>query len=207
MGRTEAVVFDIGRVLIEWNPEAFYDGVIGPERRHALFAEVDLDGMNRSVDMGAPFRETVYAMAGRHPDRAGEIRLWHDRWIEMARPEISRSVRLLRALRAKGVPVFALTNFGVDSFDLAERHYPFLAEFDRRFISGHLGVMKPDPAIYRILEEQSGVAPGALLFTDDKAENVAAAEARGWRGHVFDGPEGLAERLVADGLLTGTEAA
>src|SRR5690606_13521206 len=77
-----AVIFDIGRVLIHWDPHGFYDRVIGPEARAQLFAEVDLEGMNERIDNGAPWRETVYATAEAHPHRAAEIRLWHDRWIE-----------------------------------------------------------------------------------------------------------------------------
>lgn len=206
MTTTEAVVFDIGNVLIEWDPERFYDAAIGAERRRALFAAVDLAGMNERVDLGAPFRETVLAAAEAAPDWAAEIRLWHDRWIEMATPAIDHSVRLLRALRRKGVPVFALSNFGIGTFEVAVANYPFLEEFDRSFISGHLGVMKPAPEIYAMLEADCGLPPGHLLFTDDRPENVEAARARGWRAHLFEGPEGWAARLVADGVLTEEEA-
>lgn len=205
--RPEAVVFDIGNVLIEWQPERFYDREIGPERRRALFAAVDLGGMNDSVDLGAPFAETVYATARAHPDWQDEIRLWHDRWIELAAPDIPHSVRLLRALRARSVPVFALSNFGVGSFEVALAHYPFLDEFDRRYISGHLRMMKPDPEIYERVEADFGLPPERLLFTDDRADNIAAAGARGWQTHLFDGPAGLAGRLVAAGLLSEAEAA
>jgi len=202
----EAVVFDIGNVLIGWHPQQFYDRVIGAERRWALFAEVDLAGMNQRIDLGAPFRATVYAMAERHPGWRDEIRLWHDRWIEMATPAIPRSVALLRALRAGGVSVFALTNFGIGSFALAEARYDFLGEFDRRYISGHMGLIKPDPRIYAMLEERCGLSAHALLFTDDRAENVAAARARGWHAHRFAGPEGWARVLVEHRLLTPREA-
>ncbi len=203
----EAVIFDIGNVLIEWQPERFYDRTIGEDRRRAMFASVDLHAMNDRVDMGGHFTRTIYAMAESNPDWRDEIRMWHDHWIELAQPEISRSVRLLRALRARGVPVFSLTNFGIQSFDYAATHYPFLTEFDRQFISGHLGVIKPDPKIYEIVETDSGIAPGALLFTDDRADNIAMAASRGWRTHLFDGPDGWADRLVAEGLLSETEAA
>jgi 2-haloacid dehalogenase len=207
MSKIEAVVFDIGNVLIEWNPDRLFDAILGPERRKALFSEVDLAGMNDAIDMGAPFKETIYGVADQNPDWRDEIRLWHDRWIEMASPAIDHTVRLQRALRAKGVPVHALTNFGVDSFYLAERHYPFFAEFDQRFVSGLLEVMKPDPKIYEIVEAETGLAPETMLFTDDRADNIAAAQARGWQVHRFDGSEGLAARLVAEGLLSEAEAA
>lgn len=202
-----AVIFDIGNVLLEWNPERFYDQAIGPERRQALFAEVDLHEMNERVDLGADFRATVFAKAEDHPEWADEIRLWHDRWLEMAAPDIPHSVRLLRALRAKGVPVFALTNFGVGSFEIACDAYPFLNEFDRRYVSGLMQIQKPDPRIYAAVESDCGLAPETLLFADDRADNIAAAQARGWQGHVFDGPDGWAAALVAAGLLSVEEAA
>ncbi len=203
----EAVVFDIGNVLIEWQPERFYDSVIGPDRRKAMFEAVDLHAMNDHVDMGEHFTDTIYATAEAYPAWREEIRMWHDRWIELAQPEIPHSIRLLRALRNKGLPVFALTNFGIQSFDYAATHYPFLREFDRHYISGHLKLIKPDPKIYEIVETDSGVAPGALLFTDDRADNIAMARDRGWQAHLFDGPRGWADRLIAAGLLTETEAA
>ncbi len=203
----QAVIFDIGNVLIEWQPERFYDREIGAARRRAMFSEVDLHGMNELVDLGHPFTETIYAAAEANPAWRDEIRMWHDRWIELATPAIDHSVRLMKGLRASGVPVFSLTNFGIESFDHAATHYPFLLEFDRPFVSGRLGVTKPDARIYEIVEETSGLEPGALLFTDDRADNIEAAQARGWQVHLFDGPEGLARRLVAEGLLSEGEAA
>jgi ornithine cyclodeaminase/alanine dehydrogenase-like protein (mu-crystallin family) len=113
----------------------------------------------------------------------------------------SLSVALLRRLRARGVPVFALTNFGVESFAYAETQYDFLGEFDRRYVSGHMKVIKPEPEIFRMVEADCGLPPEALLFADDRHDNIAAAAARGWKTHHFDGPEGWAESLVAHGLL------
>ena len=206
MSEVQAVVFDIGNVLIEWQPERFYDAEIGADRRKAMFAEVDLHGMNDVVDRGGHFRDTVYATAEDYTHWRDEIRMWHDRWLEMATPVIDHSVRLLRALRGEGVPVFALTNFGIQTFEIAEPVYPFLMEFDRRYISGHMGVTKPAPRIYEMVEDDCGIAPGALLFADDRAENLEAAAARGWQTHLFDGPQGWSDRLVAAGLLTREQA-
>ncbi|WP_299700836.1 HAD family phosphatase [uncultured Tateyamaria sp.] len=203
----KAVVFDIGNVLIEWQPERFYDSVIGEERRRAMFDQVDLHGMNDKVDMGHPFTETIYATAEEYPDWRDEIRMWHDRWIEMASPAIDHSVRLMKALQTKNVPVFSLTNFGIGSYDFAATRYDFLNDFDRDFISGHMQVIKPDPTIYEMLEQTSGLSGNNLIFTDDRADNITAAQARGWQTHHFDGPEGWAKRLVAEGLLTESEAA
>ena len=203
----EAVIFDIGNVLLEWAPERFYDRVYGRDRRERLFAETGIERMNLLVDAGHDFKDTIYGWAETHPEFGREIRDWHDRWLEMAVPEIPHSVRLLRALKARGVPVFALTNFGVGSFDLACTAYPFLTEFDRAYVSGRMKLLKPDPAIYAAVEADCGVAPGRLLFADDKPANIAAAEARGWRGHHFTDPAGFAAVLVAEGLLDAAGAA
>ena len=204
--RVEAVIFDIGNVLTRWQPETFYDREIGEARRQALFAEVDLHHMNDLIDAGALFRETIYDWADRHPVWAVEIRWWYDRWIELASPRIEGAIALQRALRAKGVPVFALTNFGRYSFEEAVPKMDFLQDFDRSYVSGVMGVIKPDPRIYAMVEADCGLAPQALLFTDDRADNIAAAAARGWRTHQFESWQGWAARLVAEGLLTGKEA-
>lgn len=202
----EAVIFDIGNVLIEWQPERFYDARIGRDRREAMFATVDLHAMNDQVDRGENFQATIYATAEDFPEFAAEIRMWHDNWIEMASPAIDQSVALLRALRAKGVPVFALSNFGIESFAYAETQYDFLGEFDKRYVSGHMGVIKPDAEIYEIVELDSGLAPSSLLFTDDRADNLRVAGARGWQTHLFEGSIGWARNLVEHRLLTEEEA-
>ncbi len=206
MLQPQAVIFDIGNVLTRWQPEAFYDRVIGAPRRRALFDAVDLHGMNDRVDEGALFRETIYDWAEQHPEWSAEIRLWYDRWIELASPRIEGSIALQRALRAKGIPVFALTNFGRYSFEEALPKMDFLQDFDRSYVSGVMGVIKPDPLIYQMVEEDCGIAPDRLLFTDDKAENITAAARRGWRTHQFESWQGWAQRLVAEGLLSKQEA-
>ncbi|GAB5449011.1 HAD family hydrolase [Gymnodinialimonas sp.] len=202
----EAVIFDIGNVLIEWQPERHYDRVIGETRRREVFAAVDLHGMNDRVDRGENFREMVVETAAAYPDFHDEIMLWHDDWLHMASPVIPHSVTLLRHLRQGGVPVFALSNFGIETFDIAKPEYPFLSEFDHSYISGHMGVIKPDAEIFRRVEADCGLPPESLLFTDDRADNIAAAAARGWQTHVFEGPRGWAERLVQEGLLSEKEA-
>ena len=200
------IVWDIGNVLVEWDPERYYDARIGPEDRARLFAEVDLDGANLSVDAGAPFRETFHALADAHPRWSDQIRWWHDDWATIFGPPIDRSVRLLRTLHAKGATQHALTNFGADSFAQALRMHDFLHLFDAAHVSAHLRAVKPHPPIYEVLEAATGAPAEAHLFVDDRADNVAAARARGWRAHRFDGPDGWADRLVSEGLLTQDEA-
>ncbi|MCA0858597.1 MAG: HAD family hydrolase [Phaeobacter italicus] len=202
----DAVVFDIGRVLIEWDPERFYDSRLGEAERMRLFQEVDLLGMNEGLDRGDDFKSAVYGLAERHPAWADEIRHWHDSWLKMAYAEIPHSVRLLRNLRRAGVPVFALSNFGIGPFELASTVYPFFKEFDQAYVSGYLGTLKPEPEIYEHLERGSKVAPNRLLFTDDRPENIAAAAERGWNTHLFTTPDTLARRLVDEGLLSEEDA-
>lgn len=202
----EAVVFDIGNVLIEWAPERLYDRLFGEARRREIFAAVDLAGMNDRIDLGEGFRDVVYAFADENPLYRDEIRVWHDHWIDMTGPAISHSVHLLRKLRKKGVPVFALSNFGVETFEIAREAYPFLDAFDRRYISGHVHVAKPNPAFYALLETDCSLSGGSLLFTDDRRENIDAARARGWTAHHFTAPDGFARVLVDHQLLTEEEA-
>ncbi|AGI66225.1 putative HAD-superfamily hydrolase [Octadecabacter antarcticus 307] len=201
-----AVLFDIGNVLIEWQPVRFFDRVIGVDRRVAFFAGAPILNMNERVDAGENFQDSVAEMIAAHSDWTDELALWRDRWIEMPSPVIDHAVRLLRALRRARRPVFALSNFGNETFEIAVCNYPFLDEFDRRFISAELGMSKPKIYIYQRVEDECGIQQDALLFTDDRPENIAAAQERGWRTHLFDGPDGWAARLVREGLLT-TEAA
>ncbi len=199
--RPKAVVFDIGNVLIRWQPESFYDRVITPAARRALFAATDLHAMNDRIDRGAAFRKTVYDEADAHPDFQTEIRLWHDRWLEIAAPAIPGAVSLNLALRASGMPTFILSNIGQEPFRLAVGEYPFLNDFDAAFVSGELGVIKPEAEIFARVEKSCGIAPEMLLFVDDRHENIAAAQARGWQGHLFQSTRGFADALVALGLL------
>lgn len=195
------VLFDIGNVLLDWRPEAFLDRHVGPERRNAFLKAVPIMEVNLQIDQGAPFRESLDRLIADYPDWAEELKLWRDRFVETLGPVQDHSVRLLRALRRADVPVHALSNFGDETFAMAEREFPFLEEFDERFISARMGVMKPDAAIYAAVEDTLGEAE-SLLFVDDKQENIDAALARGWRGHLFQGAEGWAARLVAEGLLS-----
>jgi 2-haloacid dehalogenase len=205
MTKVQAVIFDIGNVLIEWQPERFYDAEIGSERRRQMFDQVDLHKMNDRVDQGQNFQKTVYEMADRIPEWSAEIKMWHDRWGELAGPKIDHTVRLLRRLRNKGIKTYALSNFGIESFAYAETLYPFLTEFDRRYISGHMGVTKPAALIYEMVELDCGLLPETLLFADDRGENIDAAKVRGWNTHLFTTAKNFGACLVSNGLLLNTE--
>lgn len=202
MQTPKVVVFDIGNVLIEWRPERLYGRLIpDPSERQKFFDETDIFTMNLDVDRGAPFREHIYAHAAKHPKYEGLIRAWHDQWLEMTAPAIDGTVAILRALRKRGVTVAALSNFGVESFDLACTHYPFLTEFDIPVISGREETIKPEPRIYEIVEERTGMLGQDLFFMDDSPKNVAAARARFWQAEIFTAPRLLGQQLHARGLI------
>ncbi len=205
-GSPRLVVFDIGNVLIRFDPERAYRQLIGAERCATLFAAVPLLEMNLKIDGGADLSEMVEETARAHPGWAAEIRLWRDHWHEIASPAIDHSVALLRALKARGVPVWALSNFGAATFEISRRQYPFLELFDETFLSARLRMLKPEPQIYAALEAASPYPPAELLFVDDRPENITAAKARGWQGYVFDTATGFAKTLVEKGLLTPKEA-
>ncbi|MEM7733140.1 MAG: HAD family phosphatase [Pseudomonadota bacterium] len=204
--QVKAVVFDVGNVLIEWQPERYFDAQIGRNRREALFDAVDLHGMMTRIDEGGVFGDVVEETALAHPGWSHEIRWFRDRWNDLAGPEISHSVRLLRALRAKGMPCFALSNFGRENFPMSEAAYPFLTEFDRRYISGVMKLAKPNPAIYAEVESDCGLSPNTLLFADDRADNIEAAAKCGWHTHLFTTPDRFGADLVERGLLSPEEA-
>ncbi|GLQ35633.1 haloacid dehalogenase [Amylibacter marinus] len=201
----QAVIFDIGNVLIEWDPHRFYDSQIGAQARARFFTDTDIMAVHQRIDAGAPFQATVADLAARHPQWAGEIGLWYSHWNDMAGPTIEGSVALNRALRARGIATFALTNFNAEALAISDQKFPYLKEFDQRFVSGDLRLIKPDPKIYAHVEMALGLPVQDLLFVDDRPENIAAAQARGWRGHVFTDAQAWAECLVAHGLLNPEE--
>lgn len=196
-----AVIFDVGNVLVHWRPEDVYARLIpDAAARAALFARVDFDAMNLRGDRDGRLADEVAALAARHPADADAIIAWHDNWAEMFSPPIPESFDLLARLQAAGVRTVALTNFAADTWEKAVGIYPALGTFDVAVVSGRIGTVKPEPRIYDILEARTGLSGADLFFTDDRDANIAAAAARGWRTHLFDGPAGLETALRAAGL-------
>lgn len=199
--KPEAVVFDIGNVLLDWSPLHLYRRLIPDEAaREAFFGRLPLDEMNLAGDRDGDLEAKVNALAERHPEDAPLILAWWAGWEKMCAGLIAESVALRDGLRAAGVPVWALSNFAADSWVRCLRLYPALEAFDGLVISGREGVVKPEPAIYERLEARAGRAGAALFLLDDRPANVAAARARGWGGHVFETAAGARAALAAAGL-------
>jgi 2-haloacid dehalogenase len=206
MIRPEIVLFDIGNVLIEWQPERYFDSIMPTTDRKRMFATVDLHAMNDKIDRGGEFREVIYETADLHPEFRDQIRNWHDNWLALATPEIPKTVALNRALRANGIRTAILSNIGRETHKIAAQHYAFLTEFDQHFLSGHMGSIKPEPEIYQQVETTYALPSDRLFFTDDRVDNIASANARGWQTHHFTGPDGWAKALVDHDLLTKQQA-
>jgi len=196
------VVFDIGNVLLRWDPRYLYRKVFDDEERMERFLSTALamDFVSHT-DAVEDFGAAVALRAESFPEFAKELRMFHERWLETLGGPIEKNVALLRRLRASGKPVYALSNFAQETFALAERKHDFLSEFDGRVISGHVGVIKPEPRIYEILFERAGRRPSELLFIDDSLANVRASEALGMPAIHFTSGVDLEKALVARGAL------
>ncbi|MDP9138320.1 MAG: HAD family phosphatase [Pseudomonadota bacterium] len=179
-GSARVVVFDIGNVLLRWNPRNLYRKMFPDPARMEWFLANVCDGpWNEAQDAGRPWAEAVAECCGRFPDWQSEIRAYDERWIEMLDGEISDNVRVLESLKGAGVPVFAITNFSTEKFDLARKRHAFLALFDGIVVSGHERLLKPDPRIFELFLTRYGFAGAECIFIDDSETNVRVASRLG----------------------------
>jgi HAD superfamily hydrolase (TIGR01509 family) len=196
------VVFDIGNVLLRWNPRNLYRKTFDDEARMERFLATALAmDFVAHTDTAPDFAAAVEARAKAFPEFAAELRLFHERWIETLGGPIDENVALLRRLKAAGRPVHALSNFATDKFALARERHDFLNAFDVAVISGHVGAVKPEARIYEILFERAGGEPEDLLFIDDSPANVRAAEALGMATIHYRAGVDLERELKAHGAL------
>lgn len=201
MAAVDQVVFDIGNVLIRWDPRHLYRKLFAHEAACEDFLErICTNAWNLEQDRGRPWPEAEAELVARFPDQEALIRAYRLRWHEMVPGAIEGSVALLERLLAAGIPVYAITNFATDTFAEAQARFPFLTRFRDVVVSGEVRLVKPDPAIYRILLDRNRLDPTRSLFIDDSPANVAGAQAVGMRAHHFTGPEALAGVLRGHGL-------
>jgi 2-haloacid dehalogenase len=158
---------------------------------------------NDRLDRGLPFAEGVSELVARFPDQAELIVAYHERWPEMVRGAIEGTVAVLGALRAAGVPVYALSNWSLETYPVGTERFGFLDDFDGVLLSGEVGVAKPDPEIFHELCARFDLRPATTLFVDDSLPNVEAARRLGFLVHHFRDADALREELVARGLLPG----
>lgn len=197
-----AVIFDIGGVLVDWDPRHLFQKLFDDsEAMEQFLGEVCTRDWHDRLDAGRPVDEAVRELAARYPHEAHLIFAYRDRFGEMFRGEIEGSVALLRQLHDRGLPLFALTNFSADFFGDFCRDFPFTALFRDILVSGAEKMVKPDLRIYDLALSRFGLNARHTLFIDDRAENVAAADRHGLQTHHFEGSEGLARKLAALGLL------
>ncbi len=196
------IVFDIGNVLLRWDPRFLYRKIFADaERMEWFLTHVCGNEWNQEQDRGRSFAEAVREATLRHPDYAAEIAAYDARWHETLPHAIDGSVAILDSLKARGAPLYAISNWNSEKFRETRSRFGFLGYFRDIVVSGDARLVKPDPAIYRLLLDRNGLAAEDCLFIDDSAANVAGAEAAGMTAHHFRSPELLAEALRQAGLL------
>jgi len=197
----DVVIFDLGGVLIDWNPRHLYRTLFDDAAEmEAFLRDVCAPAWNLEQDRGRPWAQAIAELSAVHPDKAELIAAYRGRWHEMLKGPIDGTVAILEALHAAEVPLYALTNWSAETYPIAEELYGFLGLFRGVVVSGRIGLIKPDAAIYAHTIERFGVLPERTVFIDDSVRNVAGAAATGLRALHFTAPEPLARDLAALGL-------
>jgi len=202
-GTIEAVVFDLGGVLLDWNPRYLYRKLFADEAAMEHFlAEVCTMEWHEANDRGVPFEVTCAQLAAQHPEHAEHIWAWGTRTEEMVGGPIDGTVEILGELaRGGSVRLFALTNMEAHTYPLRRERYEFLRWFEGTVVSSAEGVIKPDPRIYRVLLGRYGLTPASTLMIDDNPRNVEAARALGMPAVLFESPAALRAALTEAGVL------
>jgi 2-haloacid dehalogenase len=203
--RPAAVVFDLGGVLIDWNPRYLYRQLFDgdDDAMEAFLAEVTTQDWNLAQDAGRSWDEAVESLSREHPQHAALIAAYRDRWEETLGDAIAPTVDILAELRSSGVRLFALSNWSAETFPVARPRFPFLEWFEGIVISGEVGITKPDARVYRHLIDQYRLEPATTVFIDDNEANVQAARDLGMIAIQFEGSAALRLALDQLGLLDG----
>jgi 2-haloacid dehalogenase len=199
----EAVVFDLGGVLIDWNPRYLYRQLFDgdDEAMEAFLSEITTQEWNARQDGGRTWAEAVAELVERHPEQRDLIAAYRERWEEMLAGPIEGTVDVLRELREAGVPVYALTNWSAETFPIARQRFEFLGWFEGVVVSGEIRLVKPDPQIFHHLLERFGLDATTTLFIDDHEPNIRAAQELGMQAIRFHDPGQLRADLAEMGLL------
>jgi 2-haloacid dehalogenase len=203
-GDRPVFVFDLGGVLIDWNPRHLYRKMFDNEATMEWFlAEVCHSDWNVEQDRGRTFAAAVEEAAARHPDHRPLIAAYFERWPEMLAGPIERSVAILEELKDAGYELHALTNWSAETFPFARDRFAFLDRFETILVSADVGLIKPDPAIFQLLLERIGRTAAECLYIDDSPKNVRGAAELGFDAIAFENAEQLRKELARRDLLPG----
>lgn len=202
MAEINTIIFDLGGVLIDWNPMYVFGNYFdSEEKRNYFFENICTGDWNEEQDAGRSIVDATQNLVAQFPEWEQPIRDYYGRWTEMLRGQIPETVEIFRQLKASGkYKLYALTNWQADLFNIALVRYNFLHWFDGRVVSGEEGTRKPFPDFYQILLNRYAVDPGQALFIDDNLRNVKAAEELGIRSIHFQNPAQLAAELKKNAL-------
>jgi 2-haloacid dehalogenase len=197
-----AVVFDVGGVLVDWDPRHLYRKLIADENtmEHFLQDVCSLE-WHAQHDQGLAYSETIPTLVEIHPEWKSEIEAWELRFAEMWAGPIAGSVALLEEVRRRGFPTFASTNWGAEAWQLARNFFPYLSTFDGALVSGEVGLIKPDPRFFALLIERFRLVPEETLYIEDTLVNLEAAERSGFVVHHFRTPDLLEDELARRGVI------
>lgn len=198
-----AIVFDFGGVLMDWDPYYLYRKILGDDRLavERYLKAVDFHGWNKEQDRGRSFAEGTAELIARFPEYRDLIRAYDERYLESLNGPIQPVVEILRALKNQGYPVYGLSNWPAEKFALVRPIYPFFDWFDGLVISGEVGLIKPDKAIFELLLERIGRPAVTCLFIDDHQRNISVAKELGFQTILFQSPEQLAQDLLRMAIL------
>lgn len=201
-GRPAAVLFDVGNVIVRWDPLALYSKVFPDAAdRDRFLTEVCTLDWHAAHDAGVAMAENSAPLIARFPEHAENIRAWDARFDEMLYGTIPETEAVIEDLHARGVPLYALTNMPAEKADYAFSLSPVFRCFRDIVVSGVERVIKPDRRIYEIACERSGFPPEAMLFVDDSEANIEAARGLGFHVWLFRDPAALRPELERLGLL------
>ena len=202
MRDVEAVVFDVGRVLIQWELRALFEKLIDdPAELDWFLANVVTEEWHFQHDAGRPLGEMVPERQAEFVEHAALIEAYATRFLETIPGRVPGTAALVERLAARGMPLYAITNFGAEFWAMFRPTEPVLDRFAEIVVSGQEKLAKPDPAIFELAAGRFGHAPGAMLFIDDNLANVDAARSLGWQVHHFTDAKGLEGDLATRGLI------
>ena len=199
----EAILLDLGGVLIDWNPRYLYRSHFADdlEAMEDFLTRICAPEWNLEMDAGKPFAVAVAERQRMFPEHAALIALWKDGWAQMLRDAIPETVQILAELKARGQRLFALTNWSAETFPLAQARFAFLRWFEDIVVSGEVKLVKPDARIFQLALERNRLRADTTLFVDDALHNVEGARAVGLPAIHFRSPQALRADLAQRGLL------